>query len=613
MLPTLIIKASDGTQKAKIECTTAEATFSRRQMDRATATIDDTDYAGVDIDPISDRLLIDRPDGTRLFGGRFDDDERDGATVRVTIASFRRDAIDAEPTGRSLTFQNVADTTVVQDAIDSVPTLSAGTLEELAPALSFEFPNSSRAKQIRKAAVATGAAVRYNPDRTVDYVERLGSDRSLTLSPANQNLVDGISVTEDVRDRVTHVRAFGSRELNLTRDAVTASYSGGRQVWRKFEDTDIRSEDRLQQIADRLATEYDGEPRELTVEATVVGEDLQRGDTVTVRLPDRDIDRTMTVTRLIERFGQRGRELVVTLKNRLVDDDATATGRESLQRFNRGYQGFVDRAQAGGDSRQPVSASIDSQTTVIYPDDVVREETARVLVEGLPYRAYSAGAANNPEFERATTAAEGGSIVSFDDDGSWVTLAATDPQGPASQSFVVAVNVFDSTTSIASRTLNVRLRFDFGNAGYWPEQTGIPLMKVGNGQNQNETMFAAPVSGNYTDLAQIEVQVQVNGNGNFTIECGAFADFLAEDVHTHPPDPGVVESFGGSEFYPSNCDVIVNGSSQGVSLGDGAGTFQEFVDISGDLTPGFNDIAVTSDSLGHVRATVETELFRKGP
>jgi hypothetical protein len=85
-----------------------------------------------------------------------------------------------------------------------------------------------------------------------------------------------------------------------------------------------------------------------------------------------------------------------------------------------------------------------------------------------------------------------------------------------------------------------------------------------------------------------------------------------DDVHTHPPSPGVTETFDGTTYYPSNCDVVVNGTSMGVSLGDGSSTFEQFVDISGALTPGTNTVAVTSDTLGHIRSTVETELFRRG-
>lgn len=82
----------------------------------------------------------------------------------------------------------------------------------------------------------------------------------------------------------------------------------------------------------------------------------------------------------------------------------------------------------------------------------------------------------------------------------------------------------------------------------------------------------------------------------------------ASGDHTHAVNPGIIET---SDF-PSNCDVIVNGSPVGVSLGDGASSFEERVDIAGLLTPGqVNTIEISSDTLGHIQAHMDIDVYRQ--
>lgn len=620
--PTLIIEDSSGATKATLEADTAEKTEEYRQMDRAQAVVDVDEWNAVSLNNRSDRLTIKRPDGSTLFGGRYDDDQREGDVVVVKIASYQRDAIDAEPTKPNLTLQNTADSEVIQTVlIDAVPTLSAGTVDTLAPALSYSFPNSSRARVGKTVTAATGGELRYNADRTVDYKDRLGSDLGLTVSPDNRNVVGEPRVARDVRDDVTHIKGFGAGDgpNQVQAEAVAPSYSGGRQVWREFEDTDIKEASRLQATIDRLVTELDGEPRKTTVEATLIGVDVELGDRLQVTLPDHGIDRQLRITRLTERYGEVGKEYITTLTNRQADDDLEGNQREDVQRFNRGYQGFVDRVQAGGDSRQPVSSALNSQSTRVYPDDVVREDVARVLVEGLPYRAYSGGAANNPAFSVGDRAEVGGGFTTIDGSDTWFTLADINPSLTAPSQMVhiyVFVQQLDASFP-GPRGISLRLAFDAGSDGYWPDPDGSPLqtMPVGTAIDSDETIttFSPSLAGDFGELGQLELQAKLNFTASKTLELSSQLRLEFDDVHTHPPSAGVVEDFDGEIFYPSNCDVLVNGNSQGVSLGDGSGTFREFVDIRGELQPGVNVIQVTSDTRGHVRTTVETELFRRGP
>jgi len=620
--PTLIIEDSSGSTKAVLEADTAQATTEYRKMDRAQAVVDSDEFDAVSLRSRSDRLRIERPDGSTLFGGRYDDDAREGDTTVVKIASYQRDAVDAEPTPPNLTLQNTPDSTVIQTRlVDAVPTLSAGNIATLAPALSYSFPNSSRAQVGKTVSVATGGELRYNADRTVDYQGRLGRDLGITVSADNRNVVGEPRVRQDVRDDVTHIRGFGAGDgpNQVQAEAVASSYSGGRQVWREFEDTDIKDQSRLQTVIDRLVDELDGEPRQTTVEATLVDVDVQLGDRLQVTLPDRGINRQLRIKRLVERFGVEGHDYVATLVNRQADEDLTGDEREDVQRFNRGYQGFVDRVQAGGDARQPVSPTLSAQSTRVYPDDVVREDVSRVLVEGLPYRAYSGGAANNPAFTVGDRTDVDGGFVTIDGSDTWFTLADINPSpaGPSQMVHIYVVVQQLSASFPGPRGISLRLAFDAGSDGYWPAPSGRPLqtMPVGTAIDSDETIttFSPSLAGDFGELGQLELQAKLNFTASSSLELSSQLRLEFDDVHTHPPSPGVVEDFDGETFYPSNCDVLVNGNPQGVSLGDGSGTFREFVDIGGELTPGINDIEVSSDTRGHIRTTLETELFRRGP
>lgn len=63
--------------------------------------------------------------------------------------------------------------------------------------------------------------------------------------------------------------------------------------------------------------------------------------------------------------------------------------------------------------------------------------------------------------------------------------------------------------------------------------------------------------------------------------------------------------------FPENLDVRVNGSSLGLSIGDGTSAFVEDVDLSGELSAGINTIDLTSDRKARVYAVLEADLYRR--
>jgi len=81
----------------------------------------------------------------------------------------------------------------------------------------------------------------------------------------------------------------------------------------------------------------------------------------------------------------------------------------------------------------------------------------------------------------------------------------------------------------------------------------------------------------------------------------------ASGDHTHPADPGIIEF--GTET-PSGCDLVVNGSTVATDIGSGA--FETVIDVTGELNQGaWNDIEVTSDTLGHIQATCYVETYKQ--
>lgn len=641
--PTLIIEDDGGNTKATLDCDTAERQSVRREMDRARAIVPRDAWLSTSYDSRKDRFFIDRPDGTRLFGGRFDKDPRDGASVTVEIVSFERDAQDAKPTGGNRQFLNADDDTVVQDAIDNVPTLSAGTIAQLASNLTYNFPNSARSKQIRKVAVTAGGEVRYNADRTVDYVDRVGSDLSLTISPSNQNIVGDITVERDVRDEVTHVRAYGATfnqggEEQRTAEAVASGYSGGRKVWREFEDTDIQDSGRLQQIADRLVSEYDGEPRLITVKATIINETVQLGDRVTVKLPDHSIDRQLRITELTERFGEQGHEYIVTLQNRTVDDDIKGNSRESLQRFNRGYQGFVDRDQVASGWDPAGDGTPQTLEVVNYPDDIQTEKTVDLVIQGRAWRSPVdvSGHTHDVSIGTETSGAQDPPQL-----GQPSTEATFADQTINNGDYASASGTLDSSASADQWTKQIRIQCN------WSDVQGGDRWRVwfdDKGSNVVEASYPVIVSDRPTsrtfddDLNLWLTQINLDGGEDFEVrlynETGGSRDITDSRIvifdlfkHSHTVDIGtvtsdsesdldasVIDTFNSNQFYPTDVDIDVNGSTITTLSGNGSGDWQETVDLSGKLSAGNNTISADpTGGRGELNLILQTELFRRGP
>jgi len=383
-----------------------------------TARKTEVDDESVEFEKNSDDIFVDI-DGTREFGGRLRDVNPGTDVVELQCESFEFAARRAEPSSGGVRYENAGDDTIITDALDDVDAVSPGTIENVKSGLGFIFSHATPAKRIREVVDSTGGFVRYNADRTVDYTEDLGTDRSTVISPANETVVDRFRVNELGGDEEpTHLRMLGAGEgkhqrvANVVPDADTSSYenkytyqsdweSGDPEVWRVFTNKDAQDEDTLAEQAKEIIAELS--KTNVEVEATLVDVDADLGDTFPVENNRRGIDRRLTVVSLRSILNEYGWKYEATLSSRELDHETSdSKTRKDTDRYNKAVEGTAVPINASG-GRQPVNSTHKYQMKLYYPGEVEYEHRLNVRVIGLPYRAYSQGAAAGGDHTHSVT------------------------------------------------------------------------------------------------------------------------------------------------------------------------------------------------------------------
>ena len=331
--------------------------------------------------------------GENLFGGRLVSYDNRESVVELQLGTYEEDALKSQPSDDIEQFNGVSDGSIVESAIENSQTVSPGVIEDTVDDLSFIFSNSSFAKVIREVQRTEGTFVRYNADKTVDYLENLGEDKSntVTIGPDQQNITDEFEVIENDREDVTHIRVLGSQEgrARITAEVVVDDYiEGTLQSWKKYKDKEITSEDRALEVANTIKDEYQNEPRVIEVETRVFGADLELGDFVKVESDIDNIDETLRVVS-VEKILD-GSEFVyqVRLSNRLLTrEDSGKDNRRDIEKFNEGFQGDIVNPTVG--VRDAVGANGSFEFKFRKPDDVVQELKETILVETSEYRAHN--------------------------------------------------------------------------------------------------------------------------------------------------------------------------------------------------------------------------------
>jgi hypothetical protein len=650
-LPTLTITAADGTVRDTLTGIRAERDRHVTDRSRARFVLDAARWQTVadSINRRADRFRIDAAGETGWFGGRFRDTERGGQQVTVILDDYERDGRDAQPTGGQVLFQNVDDATVVQDAISRIPTLSAGTIQTVTSGLSFSFSNAEPAKMIRDAAQPGGAIVRYNADRTVDFVARPTTASEPELSTAANTLVGDPDVSDDNRNPATEIIGLGAQSgPNQVRATATVDPTAARDVYRRYENKDIQQQDRLQTTVDRLADEVAAAEEKLDVEADAINLDVRPGDPLAFVWPARGIDETVRVIEFTEVINERGQRYApLRVSNRWPEQGGSDKAIADLERFNRGYQGFIDRDNFRAVERQPVDGSLAATGEYPYPDDVVTEVTSEITVRSLPYRSYvSSGghthtidigqrtSLNNAvdinDSQSATVDFAGGGTIDLAA-GETVDKDFTIPDGWSAYPTVIELVAIGNDDDPNAPAVGDALAWSFASGSYWssstkssehvqfkpPKVSAVDALTIRASRTigdvnpgDNISLFVENISGSEIAFDFLEANLY-NIRHTHTVDIGSetsqsAAGFAPGVVESFPDDPG---ANANGELLASNLDIVINGSTVATDIG--SGEFTQTVDISGDLSAGVNDIEITSDTPGLVSAYVQTELFRQ--
>lgn len=572
------------------------------------------------VDKINDEFYV-LIGNQRVFGGRLINYSNEEDSVILSIGSFEEDALTAQPTDATETF-STTDRNVVLDAISRIPNLSAGTVEELTSSVGFVFSNSSPAKMIRDCQQISGAFIKYNADKTIDYLEYpTGESPIATIGPNERNVQDDFRVIENEREEFTNIRVLGAGEGDSRIQAEgSITSTSGREKWGKYADNSITSQSRAEEVLQNLIDEYENSPVRTSISTTIFGIDPEVGSKVQAVSDVDSIDKEMFVTRAQRRLEGVQSVYEVTLSNRLVSEqDSGRQRRQSIGTFNQGYQGQVVTINSGG-YRAPIDTGVPYEFSVRLPNDIVNELTAELEIQSLPYRTYVSAnthdhevsisafssSESNSDFETIQQRADAFTTVGLSANGGFQTIDSFTPNDNTSfvfSSLFVNPEINDATGTYFVRLINTDTGTQYGG--------DRPSFAAQGSPNLNGIIPEDCV--NDTVAWQIDPR---NSDYQFTI--GAF--WAAAGRHTHTvsisdtttSDSAVgfqngVNEFGGT--LPSNVGVEVNSSQ--VATNVGSGQFNEVVDIGGELSPGFNLVRVTSDSLGHMRATAFVDVFRQ--
>lgn len=293
---------SDGTRISAVPETATEI-FETSRVWRSSITVSRMQLSADQL--VEDQDEIELYDfGTLQFAGLLRQvNKNDPEKLTLDVDSFERFALEAQPTGARVRFEDVDDTTIVENAISRVPQLSLGTIENVGSGVTLEFNYVSPARMIRVVRDVTGADIVYNNDKTVDYVSNVGQDKSnsITVSPSNGLLRDLTVNTNAGQKQANHLRVLGggSGEAQVVVDVVADSFdsSTDRIKWATVANKDINDSDTLREYGQKVVNEKARD--HIDAEGQLGGSvDVEIGDVIRVEYPEKDVNRDLRITRL---------------------------------------------------------------------------------------------------------------------------------------------------------------------------------------------------------------------------------------------------------------------------------------------------------------------------
>lgn len=553
------------------------------------------DVRALDLNRYDDEIEVRKEDGTTLVAGVLRDLKSQGVTTELIVGDFETYARDAEPSTGDLEYNSATDKEIVEDAINDVPqlNLSGSTISNLNSDLDFIFSYANPAKRIRKVAEATGAEIRYNDDKTVDYVDALGSTRSQELSPRRGNLTMQRIDRGAADPRVTHLMMIGAGEGKAqTTTTVTASdyVSSERKKWRVHAAKDVSSVSTLNEIGQTVIEEK--KQQRIDVNGVVTGVDVNLGDTFQVVHEEEDLDASLRVPKVEYVKKQDGEEWRVTMSNTAVTrSDPGQQVRRRTETSTTSLEGSAVQVSEGP-GRGPVDADHDYVMDFYYPGEVQHEYRVDLKIKGLNFRGYSGGSRLD------SIASMNLSTFSAVSPGSTVTLDSfTMPSDWNGRGFIRMIPTYSGTS-------NFFLFFEDSNANEVQEFS----------HDWTHDVTAADITHGDLNAGETYDVLVKNYDGGNNVDFDSNAHGVIYSMRIPSPTIADFDGSGGLQsLYPKNCNIDINNDSTVINagLGDGSSPFEATVDLSGHLNPGqWNTVKISSEAAGHIDAKLSADLYR---
>jgi hypothetical protein len=187
--------------------------WERRQivgrMRRLKIEVDRTEAEQADLNAKTDAIELSGVDTVRLT-----DVDTGGSTWTLTGYSREWDANKAGFTAGG-NLREGDDNTLINGLIGEVSGWTAGSIADLTGPMSFVFNHAHRHEALRRIEANVPGEIQFRDFGTVDYVARLGSDRTgaVTLSSDAGTIEQEIRITERGRELDgTHIRVLGAHE-----------------------------------------------------------------------------------------------------------------------------------------------------------------------------------------------------------------------------------------------------------------------------------------------------------------------------------------------------------------------------------------------------------------
>jgi len=657
-MPQLTIRHADGSTDTIAQTTRTEIKREIGRMRRGRFTVERSLASAANLEAKSDVIELPNDDNLRLV-----DVETGGSTWVLVGYSFEWDANAVPPTvGGAL--REGTDSGLLTDFVNSVPSWSAGTINQQSTGLSFVFNHAAPHEAIRRIEMNVPGEIQFRDEGVVDYTSRLGTDRSgsVELSASTGTLEQEIQITERGRKfDGTHIRVLGAHEgeaqpfANLVPDGDPQTYENevrySTSRWSSSDDTEwdrVKNSDLTDQpTVEQEATELGEELQESFVEAkaTVSDVDLNVGDTVQVVKSDANLDRSMRVHRLTEIVEGAVEKAKVLLSTRTALRTDEADDLKDIQRMNTGYQGASVYNTVG-----PIEQNVDSNEPLeleFYYPDIAFENVVNLNINSLPYKYYVSPTSHDHGFsvpdhdhrvEIDTTPTSNPVIQSKGAQAS--ATGGTEPDVTLEDSPAYLLDSFSVPDDGWPYLITASVGIDrgqsasFANVGleahHAPTGDIFQLRRPTNAPSSNFTtasgsaIVSRPLSG---DTLELRILADVtNQPTDITYSFAVFA--IPPHKHTVDINTATISDAGGAvskttqtqagvdigvestNETASNADVTVNGTTVATDIG--SGEFNQTVNLKDELNQdAVNRVEITTDSPGRYFASIDLDGYKK--